>query len=264
MTSNPRRLPARHARNLSLAIVAMLPFVAHAQLNVSTVYRQLSAGICGGSTVSLGGFGQRPGYAAVDQGADLRQERSAECNGVNVTSVADQSAVVGPNGIAVTSQYDVAFSGTPRNPYPAGQTPPIQDQMLAASKAVSGRASSQVHVDFTLSERTEFRVTGSTSAIQAASLFDAQENEYLLEAVFSQPRWTLNGATLILGPGQYTFDFLGGAGLGLGYFEGFSGASSVSKSFSISLQAVPEPGTWALMALGLAGVGLAQRRRTSA
>jgi hypothetical protein len=77
----------------------------------------------------------------------------------------------------------------------------------------------------------------------------------------------LTGITLI---NRSTSNFLDFSASGIFHWAGFDPTPGVFQfsaqgtnvtSMSFSAQAVPEPGTWALMLLGFGGIGLAMRRR---
>lgn len=66
---------------------------------------------------------------------------------------------------------------------------------------------------------------------------------------------TYSKIALLVGPGTYTFSITGDLG------SGFPGAASLGVRLDSVGGAVPEPMTWALMAVGLGAVGASMRRR---
>lgn len=80
-------------------------------------------------------------------------------------------------------------------------------------------------------------LTGTSGSYNLTSLFDNGTLE----------QWGLSGLTL--DAGQYVLD-IGGTNSDTGVLSG-----------TITIAAVPEPGTWAMMLLGFAGIGFSMRRR---
>ena len=70
------------------------------------------------------------------------------------------------------------------------------------------------------------------------------------DAAFADPQWS--SASYILGPGSYTVE-------GLTAVSPFGTGGAAVQLLSTGGGAVPEPGTWLMMLLGFAGIGMAVR-----
>jgi PEP-CTERM motif-containing protein len=118
----------------------------------------------------------------------------------------------------------------------AGLTNPFTE-MLTFTNTLAG--------DYTISLDTSDRSVNFTSAV----LFDGT-NSFNLTSLFDNGTFELWG----LGPqffaaGQYTLTIMG------------SNTNTGALGGTVTIQSVPEPGTWAMMLLGFGAVGFAMRRK---
>lgn len=78
------------------------------------------------------------------------------------------------------------------------------------------------------------------------------------------PQNYVSGTALGTSTASFANASLASAGLTPGSYVYTWGAGANADSFTININAVPEPGTWAMMALGVAGLGVVALRRRAA
>jgi hypothetical protein len=116
--------------------------------------------------------------------------------------------------------------------------------------------------NFTLNQgNSAFLTTGGLSATATDLLFDFSASGSAF-ALFQNPT-TSSGGPYFCWQSNGCFDFLGG-GIGLAPTSNYSNQQITRLQGSLVVASVaggvPEPGTWAMMLLGFAGIGMAVRR----
>jgi hypothetical protein len=173
-----------------------------------------------------------------------------DASGFNATPVYAKALAQTTISDSSLSIYSISIAGSHLVSQPSYDI--YGHQIGMYSYVAPGGSKASVTLDFDVLSATDVNLTytGKASLSLTRTLNDGSTESI-----------TLN-PTLALAAGRYSMtSLLDLYALPLGLYQGQGGGPNGGMGlFTLSAAAVPEPGTWALMALGLWGVGMASRR----
>jgi PEP-CTERM motif len=279
-----------HALRASALMLALIAQGAHAGLTVTSMSQTASATAaaqhsytvvspgptCCGSSWLVGPVDEKKDTSPVGALGTLNQQVSARAEGEGMIAEAQSQGRMElvANGITMSSSGSVrhvfpdAVDVGPGAGWAIPKTTPSSDgklgEFMFGNNTRNAVSRVQQNVAFNLSENTQVQIEWNRSK-EGASYFSDFQGFNIVDAnkmtVLSDFAVFRNGPSYLieLAAGNYTFQLFAYDGV----TQNITGEAKLDWYSSASIRAVPEASTWAMMGLGLAGMGWVARRRSS-